>query len=329
MRRNTPYDYNEIKEYINSKETGGGCKLVTTQKEFNERKIKQSTNPSKVILKILCGKCQEDYLNTSLNAFKKGKKQCRKCSYKTSSQLQPKTQAQFEKDVYSLVGDEYTVLAQYKNSVTPIKMKHNICQHEFFPTGGSFLSGVRCPKCQHRSYKKTDEEFKQDVFDIVGDEYEVLGKYIRCGDKILFRHNCEKCNYSEWKSTPTNFLNGNRCPICNESKGERAVREYLCLCNINHNIQYSFGDLISDLGYPLRFDFAIFNKNNELSFLIEYDGEFHYKQIYPEHDFVGQQKRDKIKDEYCKLHNIDLLRIPYWDFDNIETILNEKLSIYK
>ena len=40
-----------------------------------------------------------------------------------------------------------------------------------------------------------------------------------------------------------------------------------------------------------------------------------------------QQEHDRRKDEYCKLHDIDLLRIPYWEFDNIDKILNEKLNI--
>ena len=37
------------------------------------------------------------------------------------------------------------------------------------------------------------------------------------------------------------------------------------------------------------------------------------------------QKRDNIKTEYCKDNNITLIRIPYWDFNNIENILKEKV----
>jgi hypothetical protein len=36
--------------------------------------------------------------------------------------------------------------------------------------------------------------------------------------------------------------------------------------------------------------------------------------------------RDEIKNTYCKDNNIHLVRIPYWDFNNIENILKEKLS---
>ena len=38
-----------------------------------------------------------------------------------------------------------------------------------------------------------------------------------------------------------------------------------------------------------------------------------------------QQEHDKIKDNYCKDKNINLLRIPYWEFNNIENILKDTL----
>ena len=36
---------------------------------------------------------------------------------------------------------------------------------------------------------------------------------------------------------------------------------------------------------------------------------------------------DKIKNKYAKKHSWKLIRIPYWEFDNIETILNKELKI--
>lgn len=42
--------------------------------------------------------------------------------------------------------------------------------------------------------------------------------------------------------------------------------------------------------------------------------------------FEITQKHDKIKNTYCKEHNINLLRIPYYEFDNIDTILNNHLA---
>lgn len=69
--------------------------------------------------------------------------------------------------------------------------------------------------------------------------------------------------------------------------------------------------------------------------LIEYQGIQHEKPI----DFSGkgqdfslksfklQQEHDKRKREYAKEHNINLLEIWYWDFDNIENILDNTLEV--
>ena len=37
--------------------------------------------------------------------------------------------------------------------------------------------------------------------------------------------------------------------------------------------------------------------------------------------------RDTIKNIYCQQNNIKLIRIPYWDFNNIEQILKQELNL--
>ena len=81
----------------------------------------------------------------------------------------------------------------------------------------------------------------------------------------------------------------------------------------------------------LPFDFYI----PDLNICIEYDGEQHFEPVdfggkgkeYAEKRFKAQQKRDNIKTEYCKNNNIKLIRIPYWEFDNVENILKQELNI--
>ena len=45
-----------------------------------------------------------------------------------------------------------------------------------------------------------------------------------------------------------------------------------------------------------------------------------------EQTFQETQKRDKIKNRYCEQNQINLLRIPYWEKENIETIINNHLQ---
>lgn len=49
--------------------------------------------------------------------------------------------------------------------------------------------------------------------------------------------------------------------------------------------------------------------------------------MFGEDSFQKTQINDKIKDEFYKNNNIKLLRIPYWDFNNIESILSNQLII--
>jgi hypothetical protein len=58
---------------------------------------------------------------------------------------------------------------------------------------------------------------------------------------------------------------------------------------------------------------------------IEYDGEHHFveNEYFGEGNLEYMKENDKIKNEYCILKNIKLIRIPFHDYKNIETILND------
>lgn len=60
------------------------------------------------------------------------------------------------------------------------------------------------------------------------------------------------------------------------SLGEKSIEKLLRENNINYKKEYAFQDLVSINNVLLRFDFAIFDENNEIERLIEYDGEQHY-----------------------------------------------------
>ena len=38
-------------------------------------------------------------------------------------------------------------------------------------------------------------------------------------------------------------------------------------------------------------------------------------------------KWTKIKNDYCSINNINLIRIPYWEFENIENIINQEIKL--
>lgn len=59
--------------------------------------------------------------------------------------------------------------------------------------------------------RKTDEQFKQEVFDLVGNEYTFLDQYTNNQTKLRVKH--IKCG-NIYRVLPSNFLKGTRCPYC-------------------------------------------------------------------------------------------------------------------
>lgn len=84
--------------------------------------------------------------------------------------------------------------------------------------------------------------------------------------------------------------------------------------------EVSFKGLNGLKNVPLRFDFAIF-KGQKLIALLEYDGEQHFKFTKHFHksifDFKRAREWDRRKNSYCLTHGIPLIRIPYWDLENL------------
>lgn len=62
------------------------------------------------------------------------------------------------------------------------------------------------------SRRKTTKEFKQEIKNLVGNEYTLASEYKNAITKVNIIHN--KCGYKDWWVTPHNFLSGKRCPKC-------------------------------------------------------------------------------------------------------------------
>lgn len=119
---------------------------------------------------------------------------------------------------------------------------------------------------------------------------------------------------------------------CINSSGEEAIKQWLIDNRINYIQQYVFDDCVYKR--KLRFDFAILDDLHNIKLLVEFDGEQHYtpsryqKDTKKNIDVLNTVKaRDNVKNQYCIEHNIKLLRIPYWEFENIEEILSKELGL--
>lgn len=112
----------------------------------------------------------------------------------------------------------------------------------------------------------------------------------------------------------------------NRSTGEQLVKEYLDKNNIKYKSEYKFPNL-TGLGHGnLRYDFAILNNENKVIKLIEFDGEQHFQEAGSYYNETGQvQIHDAIKNEFSKINNIPLLRIAYFEKNEINSKLNDFL----
>ncbi len=98
------------------------------------------------------------------------------------------------------------------------------------------------------------------------------------------------------------------------SFGEIKIEEILKNYGMNFKMEYIFPDLRSPNGKPLRFDFAVFDDDGNIDFLIEYQGKQHYEpssKFGGKKGFYQQQFNDNKKRRFCALHGFTLIEIPY------------------
>lgn len=289
-----------------------------------------SHNEPKLIFK--CSKCQEEF-DMSWNNISSGKK----CPYCRGLRVSNKNSL-FKNYPEICLDWDYNKNLRPPTSYTygsskKVYWECHICNSKWEAriSNRTFLNRG-CPNCSNQkargrpsARKKSHAFFIEEVHSLVKEEYSVLGEYDGTDKYILMKHNvCE----NEWMVKPQSFLRGTRCPRCDFSKGESKIEMLLKYFDAKFFPQIRFRECRDK--YPLPFDFYLPDYN----LIIEYDGKQHFEPV----DFSGQgiswskrelkeiKKKDKIKTKYCKDNNINLLRIPYWEFDNIEEILEQTLS---
>lgn len=232
-----------------------------------------------------------------------------------------------------------------KNTVDPFRISKRslntiwiYCQDKDYHNGEGgydtncdrFYSGNRCGYCASQKVHPKDsfgylypEKAKYWSSNNDKSPYEVAPM---CNDEFTFI--CEKCG-EEFERDLAHLNrndNGVVCRECKASQGETRILKWLDKKSINyiHDKPY-FSDLVGLGNNPLKPDFIIENRK----IWIEYDGKQHFEKQnnwQTNEDFKRLQEHDRRKNEYAKEHNWKLIRIPYWEFDNIESILEENLK---
>lgn len=104
------------------------------------------------------------------------------------------------------------------------------------------------------------------------------------------------------------------------SRMEVVIHNVLESNGIPFEEEYTFPDLLTGRGKPLRFDFAVLDDFGEVDFLIEANGEQHYKPVakFGGKDALRRQRfNDARKRRYCLRNGIKLVVVPYTDAGKI------------
>lgn len=176
------------------------------------------------------------------------------------------------------------------------------------------LTGKNTQSCGCLSKEKTSERF---CIDLTGQIFGKLTVIKRDNTKNYKRVRwlCKcSCGNSELESVDGYYLRSGEKTQCSKcvpkSKGEEQIKNILIKNNISFTQEKSFDDCrFPKTNRLARFDFYIDNK-----YLIEFDGRQHIQNTNKwnnEWNLEYVQEHDQIKNNYCKEHNIPLIRIPY------------------
>ena len=130
--------------------------------------------------------------------------------------------------------------------------------------------------------------------------------------RVIWQCKCECGNYIK---VDTHSLQQGKTQSCGclKSKGELIIASLLRKYNILFREQQIFDNCkFPDTQYNAYFDFYVDNK-----YLIEFDGEQHFyfknnpNNWNTKENFIKTKYRDNFKNNWCKINNIPLIRIPY------------------
>jgi hypothetical protein len=227
---------------------------------------------------------------------------CPKCKYDLIANKTKLTNNIFIQKAKNIHGDKYDYsLVEYVNNRVKIKI---ICpvHGEFEQQPSGHLTGNGCSLCGNKNLDNNKFIEKSKLVHLEKYNYTLVDNIINNKSKVKIM--CQIHGVFEQKVR--HHLNGAGCPKCNESRGEREVKNYLIKNNIKFIPQKRFPDCKDKKELP--FDFYL----SELNTCIEFNGRQHYEEIKywgGQKGLDNQQRRDKIKIDYCLNKKIKLIII--------------------
>lgn len=287
-----------------------------------------------------CGYCSDENFITAIKYAKKGGL-CPLCKSEriSSNQL---IKYKYGQILNEKTGSIYLEEAGFNSAHQRMgKIKCGYCGKEYEAVIANVKNGSLCPFCRNeRSGEKISNSSKKyNIGDIIENPYGV--KFILLEE--TYEKNKRECFFAPldennapikdktFKSCVHSVLYGLTSGEKRISSLELAIFNYLDNHKIHYTFQKTFDDLLAESGYNMYYDFAIALRDSQ-TLLIEADGQQHFTPVAifgGEKTFKEQQVRDRLKTEYVEKHsNLFLERIPYYEFKNINNILDDIVQYY-
>lgn len=235
----------------------------------------------------------------------------------------------FKERGYILLSKEYI---NYTSLLKYICLKHSeqgvqdIKLADFLRNRGCYY----CGRERTANAKKHDKQYY--VEECAKRDFTYIDDYTKNGNTRI-KYICNKhSNIGIQEKHISSFNKTLGCPFCKITKNEDNLKNILLKHNLIFESQKRFNDCRDK--YPLPFDFYL----SKLNIAIEFDGEFHYMPIKKSSNMTDKdainnlkktQMHDDIKTKYCESNNIPLIRIPYWEKDNMEKFLLDNIERIK
>ena len=263
--------------------------------------------------------------------------ECYKCSrFSSASKQHSATLTKRQESIYTRCLEEcnkngYKLITQkeeIKNNTT--RMVYKCPKHGMKDMrANNMMNGKCCPAC---NIEQHSINYRLDID-------EVERRICECGGILLNKEDyinsvtenliilCPECKTPFTTSLVKYTQHGGQvCENCfnTESMGEKKIRYYLERNEIKFIQQKWFKDC-RDIN-PLPFDFYL----PDINTIIEFDGRQHFSETnFFSYSYEKTKKHDEIKNNYCNINNIDIIRIPYWKINNIDIILDKALNLHE
>ncbi len=123
--------------------------------EKNDKNPNEYTYGSKVFVNWKCHTCSFEWSTKICNRTSgRGCPECSRLKSIGRPNVRKKSKDYFIKEIYDIIGSEYSVLDEYIGSDDSIEFKHNLCGHVWKVAPSAFIRGTRCPKCKSSKGEK-------------------------------------------------------------------------------------------------------------------------------------------------------------------------------